>query len=284
MTTTTRPTVTTDLVGLPVRVPTQPGDGGQRGRGDQPAARGAGRPLDAPAGRQRRRRRARHRHRPDRRRADLQRDRQRRLLAGLGRQQAPRPERLRPGAGRHHRRRHPRRRPRADAEHAAGGRSPCPARRAPGPTCTPASASCPSRSCSSRPSPTPAHGYFVSPIISRLWNTAATKTYAELERPEFQPWFDTFAPDGRPPGAGERWSSEGHAARWSASPPAARGDFYEGDLARRRSPSFAAKTGGPIDRGRPRRPHQSVGRADPDHLPRLRGLRRSRRTARASPR
>ena len=89
------------------------------------------------------------------------------------------------------------------------------------------------------------HGYFVSPIISRLWGSAATKVFAGLNGPTFQPWFDTFTPGGRPPGAGERWSSEGHATtlEWIAASGAR--DFYEGDLAQTIA-AFAARTGGPM--------------------------------------
>ena len=36
------------------------------------------------------------------------------------------------------------------------------------------------------------HGYFVSPIISRLWGSAATKTYGPLPGAEFEPWRQTF--------------------------------------------------------------------------------------------
>ena len=64
------------------------------------AARRAGGPAHAARRRQRRRRRARHRDHADRRGADLQRHRQRRVRHPLGRQEAARPQRLRALAGR----------------------------------------------------------------------------------------------------------------------------------------------------------------------------------------
>jgi gamma-glutamyltranspeptidase/glutathione hydrolase len=89
------------------------------------------------------------------------------------------------------------------------------------------------------------HGYTVSPIISRLWSSAATKTYGDLPGPVFQGWKDTFTPGGRPPAAGERWSSEGHASTLEKIAASGSKAFYEGDLARTIA-EFAANTGGPM--------------------------------------
>jgi gamma-glutamyltranspeptidase/glutathione hydrolase len=89
------------------------------------------------------------------------------------------------------------------------------------------------------------HGYVVSPIISRLWHSAATKSYGHLVGPEFEPWRETFTPGGRPPTAGERWSSEGHASTLERIAASGSRDFYEGDLARQIA-GFAARTGGPM--------------------------------------
>jgi gamma-glutamyltranspeptidase/glutathione hydrolase len=91
-------------------------------------------------------------------------------------------------------------------------------------------------------------GYPVSPTISRLWDTAATTTYGPLVGPEFEPWRETFTFGGRPPAAGERWSSEGHAStlEWIAASEARA--FYEGELARAIA-DFAAETGGPLTVG-----------------------------------
>jgi gamma-glutamyltranspeptidase / glutathione hydrolase len=89
------------------------------------------------------------------------------------------------------------------------------------------------------------YGYFVSPIISRLWESAATRGFAGLSGPTFQPWFDTFTTGGRPPRAGERWSSEGHASTLEKIAASGSKEFYEGELARAIA-EFAAKTGGPM--------------------------------------
>ena len=87
------------------------------------------------------------------------------------------------------------------------------------------------------------HGYFVTPIISRLWDSAARNTYGHLTGAEFQPWRQTFMPGGKHPAAGDRWSSEGHAASLERIAASGSRDFYEGDLARQIA-DFAAKTGG----------------------------------------
>jgi gamma-glutamyltranspeptidase/glutathione hydrolase len=88
-------------------------------------------------------------------------------------------------------------------------------------------------------------GYFVSPLIGDLWKTAATKTYPQLSGPEFKPWFDTFTDGGRPPAPGERWSSEAHAQTLERIAGSNAADFYEGELARSIA-GFAAETGGPM--------------------------------------
>jgi gamma-glutamyltranspeptidase/glutathione hydrolase len=89
------------------------------------------------------------------------------------------------------------------------------------------------------------YGYGVSPIISRLWASAATNTYGPLTAPEFQPWKDTFLLNGRPPAAGERWSSEGHAGTLEKIAASGSKSFYEGELAQAIA-RFAAETGGPM--------------------------------------
>lgn len=89
------------------------------------------------------------------------------------------------------------------------------------------------------------HGYPVTPVIARLWHSAATKVYAGLPGPEFRPWFETFTANGRPPAAGERWRSEGHASTLERIAASGSRDFYEGDLARIIA-RFAAETGGPM--------------------------------------
>ena len=88
-------------------------------------------------------------------------------------------------------------------------------------------------------------GYFVSPVISRLWASAADNTYGSLPGEVFEPWRATFMPGGRPPAAGERWSSEGHASTLEKIAASGSREFYEGSLAREIA-AFAARTGGPM--------------------------------------
>ena len=88
-------------------------------------------------------------------------------------------------------------------------------------------------------------GYFVSPIIGRAWNGAATNIFGPMTAPEFQPWKKTFMPGGRAPAVGERWRSAGHASTLEKIAATSSRDFYEGDLARKIA-KFAAETGGPM--------------------------------------
>ncbi len=90
-------------------------------------------------------------------------------------------------------------------------------------------------------------GYPVSPTIGHYWDVAAEKVFAELEGPEFRPWYDTFAPRGRAPRVGERWSSAAHAATLRTIARSNGQDFYEGRLADAIA-AFAAETGGLIAR------------------------------------
>ena len=90
-------------------------------------------------------------------------------------------------------------------------------------------------------------GYPVSPTIGHYWDVAARDVFAGFEGPEFRPWYETFAPDGRAPKAGERWRSTGHAATLRTIAGSQAQDFYEGRLADATA-DFAAETGGLIAR------------------------------------
>ncbi|MDP8924560.1 MAG: gamma-glutamyltransferase family protein [Chloroflexota bacterium] len=85
-------------------------------------------------------------------------------------------------------------------------------------------------------------GFPVSPVIARLW-AGGFNRYSQIDGPEFRPWFDTFAPTGRPPLAGERWSSPAHAATLERIADSGARDFYEGELAGRIA-GFTAETSG----------------------------------------
>src|SRR5688572_5250280 len=50
------------------------------------------------------------------------------------------------------------------------------------------------------------HGYPVSPITAAYWHAAAESTYRPRQNePAFAPWFETFAPGGHAPRAGDTW-------------------------------------------------------------------------------
>ena len=86
-------------------------------------------------------------------------------------------------------------------------------------------------------------GYPVSPVTAGGWGGAA-RIYAEQNiGPEFQGWFDTFAPGGKAPRAGEMWSSPDHARTLRRIAESESEDFYKGETARTIA-AFAAKTGG----------------------------------------
>ncbi|MCC6174152.1 MAG: gamma-glutamyltransferase family protein [Chloroflexi bacterium] len=90
-------------------------------------------------------------------------------------------------------------------------------------------------------------GYLVSPVVAHNWAAHVDNVFAGFTAPEFRPWFDTFAPDGRAPAAGERWRSEGHARTLERIATSEARDFYEGELAAAIA-AFAAETGGPMTR------------------------------------
>jgi len=73
-------------------------------------------------------------------------------------------------------------------------------------------------------------GYPVSPVISRQW-ALGFKRFSAASGAEFRHWFDTFAPDGHAPVAGELWRSPNHAATLRAIAASNSQDFYQGDLA-----------------------------------------------------
>jgi len=73
-------------------------------------------------------------------------------------------------------------------------------------------------------------GYPVSPVISRQWQLGF-KRFSAATGSEFHHWFDTFAPDGHAPVAGELWRSPNHAATLRMIAASNAQDFYQGELA-----------------------------------------------------
>lgn len=89
------------------------------------------------------------------------------------------------------------------------------------------------------------HGYPVSPVTAQLWATAVQTYRAALHGPAFRGWFETFAPAGRAPAAGELWRSADHARTLRQIARSRAEAFYQGELAQAIA-AFAAQTGGSL--------------------------------------
>jgi len=89
------------------------------------------------------------------------------------------------------------------------------------------------------------HGYPVSPVTAAGWAAAAQTYAAEATGPEYRGWFETFAPRGRAPRAGEIWASPGHARTLRLIGESNAEAFYAGELATEIE-RFATTTGGYI--------------------------------------
>lgn len=74
-------------------------------------------------------------------------------------------------------------------------------------------------------------GFPVSPIVSENWKNAFNKYSKVLKDEEFQHWFETFAPNGRAPEAGELWRSPDHAKTLQLIAETNAEAFYRGELA-----------------------------------------------------
>jgi len=74
-------------------------------------------------------------------------------------------------------------------------------------------------------------GFPVSPTCCFSWQKQFEEYKNETAGDEFQPWFETFAPDGRPPQAGDIWCSPGHARTLDLIARTEGAAFYRGELA-----------------------------------------------------
>lgn len=74
-------------------------------------------------------------------------------------------------------------------------------------------------------------GFPVSPMIAVAWEAAHKGFTINLKEAHFKPWFDTFAPQGRAPRAGEIWRSAGHAQTLRTIAEDNAESFYRGALA-----------------------------------------------------
>jgi gamma-glutamyltranspeptidase / glutathione hydrolase len=89
-------------------------------------------------------------------------------------------------------------------------------------------------------------GFPVSPITAGYWQAAAESTYKPFEHePAFEPWFQTFAPGGCAPRAGQMWCSPDHGRTLRRIATSNSRDFYSGELAQAIE-RFAVATGGPL--------------------------------------
>ncbi len=75
------------------------------------------------------------------------------------------------------------------------------------------------------------NGFPLSPTLAKNWEISFNKYKNTLKGDEFTPWFETFAPNGKAPKAGEMWSSPGHARSLRLIAETEARAFYEGELA-----------------------------------------------------
>ncbi len=87
------------------------------------------------------------------------------------------------------------------------------------------------------------NGYPVSPTLGKYWELAYKKYKQTLSGPEFEPWYQTFAPDGRPPRIGEIWRSPDHAKTLRSIAESKAESFYRGELAEKID-AFSKQHGG----------------------------------------
>ncbi|MFZ2445494.1 MAG: gamma-glutamyltransferase family protein [Syntrophobacteraceae bacterium] len=73
-------------------------------------------------------------------------------------------------------------------------------------------------------------GFPVSPVVANRWE-AAREIYLAQDGDEFRHWFETFAPLGRAPAAGEIWRLPDQAATLAAIAETEAEAFYRGNLA-----------------------------------------------------
>jgi len=85
-------------------------------------------------------------------------------------------------------------------------------------------------------------GFAVSPAVAKSWDIAL-KAYSKQEGEEFYPFFDTFAPEGHSPRAGEIMKLPWHAYTLEEIGDTLAESFYGGSLAKTID-GFSAKTGG----------------------------------------
>lgn len=91
-------------------------------------------------------------------------------------------------------------------------------------------------------------GHSVAPTVSKAWEGAWRTYKLALKEELFSHWFDTFAPAGMAPKAGEIWSSPDHGSTLEAIGATGAEAFYRGALAEKIT-AFAERTGGYLRAG-----------------------------------
>ena len=76
-------------------------------------------------------------------------------------------------------------------------------------------------------------GYPCAPNLADMWQRAYTKYSSVLSGSEFESWFRTFVPDGRPYEAGDMIRLPDHADTLEAIGASGAREFYSGEIARR---------------------------------------------------
>jgi gamma-glutamyltranspeptidase/glutathione hydrolase len=74
-------------------------------------------------------------------------------------------------------------------------------------------------------------GYPVSPIVGYFWKLRYNTFVEQFKGKEFEPWFNTFAPNGRVPEIGGIWRSPNHAKSLQSIAETKAESFYRGELA-----------------------------------------------------
>ncbi len=88
-------------------------------------------------------------------------------------------------------------------------------------------------------------GHPVAPTVAKSWEKAYQTYKTALKDELFRHWFETFAPEGRAPRAGELWRSPSHGKTLQAIGETNAETFYRGDLAKKIA-DFSRKSGGYI--------------------------------------
>lgn len=86
-------------------------------------------------------------------------------------------------------------------------------------------------------------GFPISPTLSTYWKKAYDYYKDELTDDMFRYWFETFAPDGRAPKAGDIWKSKNHAKTLRSIAETNGESFYRGELAEKIA-SFSVENDG----------------------------------------